>query len=192
MSEEKFVLNAEVRTAVGGGSARRVRKQDKVPGIVYNTKTECTPISISAVGARALFNHHGLMTLVVDGVEKQVIVKEIQKNFILDKASHVDFSEVDMNREVHAIIPVIPTGTPDAIGKGGQLEQPMHELEVVCLPSEMPESIIVDISEMAMDSTMLVRDLTLPENIRVIQSEKSCVFQINSPKIEEESTEEEE
>lgn len=188
---EKIVLKGSARDLKGTGNARRIRKAGNVPAVLYNDKTEARSIVVDAIEVKPLLHHHGVITLELDGVATQVIIKDVQYHMISGQTLHVDFMEVDMTHKVTAIVPVEPVGTPAGASTGGQLEQSLHDIEIKCLPSELPEQINVDVTGLAIDQGLLVKDLVLPAGVEAVTSSETSVFHVHGPKAAVAETEEE-
>jgi len=164
------VLLAESGRTTGSASARRLRTEDRVPGVVYGHGMD--PVSVS-VGRRdlriALSGAAGLNTildLTVDGAVYPTLVKDIQRHPVRRNVQHVDFIQVNLNEEVTVAIPVRLEGEAKAVeAEGGLVDLTMNELEVVTTPRNIPDEVVVDITDMDMDSTIRVSDITLPAGV---------------------------
>ena len=113
------------------------------------------------------------------------LVKEIQFNYLKNYVLHVDFQEVDMNEEITDFVPIHAHGESVGAAHGGILEQELHELEVTCRPDHLPEAIRVDVSALAIGDSLHVKDLVLPEGVRVDIDPETTVFHVVRPKEEE-------
>ena len=189
---EKIVLNASVRDLIGSSDARRYRKAGLVPTVLYNNKAESQSLLIPVLEAKKNAEHHGVVTVIVDGQEKLAIIKEVQYNYITNLILHIDLLEVDANKVVTASVPVEATGTPAGEINGGELSQTLHELEIECLPNVLPEVLFVDVSALTIGDSLLVKQITLPEGIVAVTGEDSAIFQLNAPKAAAVTTTEEE
>ena len=164
------VLLAESGRTTGSATARRLRADDRIPGVVYGHGMD--PVSVS-VGRRdlrvALSGAAGLNTildLTVDGEVYPTLVKDIQRHPVKRNVQHVDFIQVNLNEEVTVSIPVRLEGEAKAVeAEGGLVDLTMNELEVVTTPRNIPDEVVVDITEMDMDSTIRVADITLPAGV---------------------------
>jgi large subunit ribosomal protein L25 len=164
------VLLAESGRTTGSASARRLRTEDRIPGVVYGHGMD--PVSVS-VGRRdlriALSGAAGLNTildLTVDGEVYPTLVKDIQRHPVKRNVQHIDFIQVNLNEEVTVAIPVRLEGeAKDVELEGGLVDLTMNELEVITTPRNIPDEIVVDVSEMDMDSTIRVADIALPAGV---------------------------
>ncbi len=167
----------ESRKTKGKGAARRLRQQGHVPGIVYGGGRGATPISFDVARFERLLatSHSGVNTLIelsgdaaISG--RTVIAKELQREPVRGRITHVDFYEVDLTTKIEVEVPIHLTGTPIGVVNGGVLDQQLRELDLMCLPNAIPDSIEVDVTAMDLGSTLHVSDLKIPEGIDV-QSE---------------------
>ncbi len=189
---EQIVLNASNRELIGSSDARRYRKAGQIPAVVYNEKAESISILIPVLEAKKAAAHHGTVTVIVDGVEQLALIKQVQYNFITDQVLHIDLFAVDATHVVQASVPVQAVGTPAGALSGGELAQTLHEIEVECLPTVLPEVIKIDVSELTIGSSLLVKDAVLPEGITAVTSGILAIFHLNAPKADKAATTEEE
>ena len=175
MSKAIFTLDATVRTDLGKGASRRLRREDKLPGIIYGG--EEAPVSITldhnkvnnAADFEAFYSH--VITLNVDGKAVEVLVKDMQRHAFKPRILHVDFQRVIAGQELHTNVPLhfINEDKSAAIKAGGIAEHHVNEIEITCLPKDLPEFIEVDIANVEMDSTLHLSDLTLPAGITSVE-----------------------
>lgn len=164
------VLLAESGRTTGSPSARRLRTEDRIPGIVYGHGMD--PLSLS-VGRRdlrvALSGTAGMNTildLTIDGKVYPTLVKDIQRHPVKRNVQHIDFIQVDLNEEVHVNVRVRLTGEAKAVdAEGGLVDLTMNVMEVITTPRNIPDEIVVDVSEMDMDTTIRVADIVLPDGV---------------------------
>ena len=175
MSKAIFTLDATVRTDLGKGASRRLRREDKLPGIIYGG--EEAPVSITldhnkvnnSADFEAFYSH--VLTLNVDGKAVEVLVKDMQRHAFKPRILHVDFQRVIAGQELHTNVPLhfINEDKSAAIKAGGIAEHHVNEIEITCLPKDLPEFIEVDIANVEMDSTLHLSDLTLPAGITSVE-----------------------
>ncbi len=175
MSKAIFTLDATVRTDLGKGASRRLRREDKLPGIIYGG--EEAPVSITlehnkvnnAADFEAFYSH--VLTLNVDGKAVEVLVKDMQRHAFKPRILHVDFQRVIAGQELHTNVPLhfINEDKSAAIKAGGIAEHHVNEIEITCLPKDLPEFIEVDIANVEMDATLHLSDLTLPAGITSVE-----------------------
>jgi large subunit ribosomal protein L25 len=164
------VLLAESGRTTGSASARRLRTEDRIPGVVYGHGMD--PLSVSVVRRDlriALSGAAGLNTildLTVDGEVYPTLVKDIQRHPVKRNVQHIDFIQVNLNEEVTVAVPVRLVGeAKDVEAEGGLVDLTMNELEVVTTPRNIPDEIVIDVSEMDMDTTIRVADSPLPAGV---------------------------
>jgi large subunit ribosomal protein L25 len=192
MTVSENVVNATSRTVVGSAASRRLRKQDgKIPAIVYSLGKENLKIILDTKEWTA-FAKKDIQVIKLQ-IDKQkplnVLLKDVQFNVLSNTTLHVDLQEIDMKEEITASIAVYSYGTAAGLSQGGILNQLEHEIEVSCLPNDLPESIEVDITDLEMDGAILVKDLVLPENVKVVSDPDMLVLQVAPPRVQEEETE---
>lgn len=179
------VLEAQVRNTFGKNEARRTRAAGKVPAVVYGAAsaatTDRTAQSI-AVDPKALLKilHSGANTLIslkVDGAESKVLVKEFQLDPITHAVLHADFFKVAMDKTIQVTIPVVVKGESKGVKQqGGILEFVRREIEVECLPSDIPENLEIDVTELLVNQGIRVRDVaTNPKWTPVTDAETMLV-----------------
>ena len=178
MAKVKHVLNVKARTAGGTGDARRLRKTGLIPAIVYGKDMEPKCISVDATEWQLLSrNELNLLSLVEDGKETLVLLKEVQHDPIRNRARHLDFQTVRMDQKIKAHVAVRPGhGTPAGASAGGLLEQNLHEIEVESLPQDLPEEIIVDVSGMNLGDMIHVGDIPMPAGVVAVTHADVVVF----------------
>ena len=164
------VLNAATGRTTGSPASRRLRREEQIPAVVYGLGME--PISITIDRRelrRALSGPSGVNTildLTVDGQVYPAIVKEMQRHPVRREVAHVDFLQVDLNVEFVVNIPVRLDGEAREVSRGnGLVDQQMTELAVRTTPRNIPDEIVVDISEMTVDTVIHVGDVNLPEGV---------------------------
>ncbi|GFD89211.1 50S ribosomal protein L25/general stress protein Ctc [Alteromonas sp. McT4-15] len=179
MSEAIFNLDASVRTDLGKGASRRLRREDKLPGIIYGG--EEAPVSITlahnkvfqASEFEAFYSH--VLTLNVDGKAVEVLVKDMQRHPYKPKITHIDFQRVIAGQAVHTNVPVhfINEEKSAAVKAGGVAEHHLTEIEVTCQPKDLPEFIEVDMAGVEMGQTLHLSDLTLPAGVSSVELAKN-------------------
>lgn len=174
MSQE-FLIEAFPRGDQGRGASRRLRREErKIPAIIYGGKKEATPISIwhnelkKALENEAFFSH--VLTIELDGKKESVILKDLQRHPYKPLLTHADFLRVDKDHEIHVNVPLhfLNEDSAPAIKlQGGVANHQITEVEVICLPQNLPEFIEVDMAEVDMDQVVHLSDLKLPKGVRV-------------------------
>ena len=165
-----FTLNAKAREVVGKGASRRLRRQaDQVPGIVYGGSKKPTQISVlhkeivKALENEAFYSH--IISLDIDGKAEDVILKDVQRHPAKPVVLHLDFLRVSKTKKLHTRVPLhfINEEAPKKLG--GIITHNMTELDIQCLPADLPEFIEVDVAAMEVGSVLHISDLTLPKGV---------------------------
>jgi large subunit ribosomal protein L25 len=188
---KKVELKAEPRQAVGRGPASRLRKGGVVPGIVYGKKKEPRKVQLQEKDIQRLFKHATSENILVDlklGSEsKMVFIKEIQHDPLTDRFIHVDLHEVAADEKMRAKLPTLSKGEPIGVKTGGGiLEHTLHEIEVECLPNDLPGYIEIDVSHLEMGKSVHVGELNLGDKIRILTHKELPIFSVVAPQKEEE------
>ncbi|WP_199506936.1 MULTISPECIES: 50S ribosomal protein L25/general stress protein Ctc [unclassified Psychrobacter] len=171
MSTNHFELTAVDRSVEqqGKGASRRLRKQNLVPAIIYGGDAEPTAIAlrnnelVKALEFEAFFSH--ILKIEVNGEVHQAVIKDLQRHPAKGYPMHVDFQRIVKGQTIHMNVPVHFVGKEDAPGtkNGGVLSTLVSDVEVVCLPSQLPEYLEVDVSNMEIGDTYRLSDIVLPE-----------------------------
>lgn len=190
MSE--VVLSAEKRSDTGKSVARRLRREGRIPGVMYGAENDPIAVSIERIElGRLLRKKHSIINVKVDGNDQRAVIKDIQYHPVSSDVTHVDFMRVVAGTEITVTVPLHFVGTAVGTKTGGVLSTLMHELPISVLPRYMPDSIEVDISALEIGDSIRLKDLAL-ENMTVLISEEELVVQVTMPRKEEEVEEVEE
>jgi large subunit ribosomal protein L25 len=193
-------LKTKVRTTTGNGPARRLRMSGQIPAVLYGPKTEPVLLSVNKNDLELVFKKGGIgqviLNLVVqkngEKTTRPVMIKELQTHPVSRNFIHIDFYEIKMDQKITAKIPVITTGMAKGVELGGILQIIRRELEVDCLPLEVPESIEIDISDLDIGDSIHVGKIHLEGEIEFLEEDDYTVVTVVSPKMVEEEPEEEE
>jgi large subunit ribosomal protein L25 len=164
------VLVAETGRATGSANARRMRREDHIPGVVYGHGMTPIPVSIARRDLRlALSGSAGLNTVLdlqIEGTSYPAIVKDMQRHPVRRTVAHVDFLQVDLNEEIVVSVPVRLEGEAKAVLQGGGLVDPaVDTIDVSTTPRNIPDEIVIDITDMTMDTVITLGDITLPKGV---------------------------
>lgn len=178
-------LDAQVRTGKGSRKSAALRKQGRLPGVVYGHKQEVVPVTVDAAAFDDAIRkqHARALTLTVNGKAETVLIKELQWDHLGKDMLHVDFWRVDANERVKVVIPVELRGVPKSMG-GGVLEQPLHVLHVECSALSIPDNVRIDVTNLTLGNPIHVSDLTLPEGVKSLDTPEMVVVQIKLPGVE--------
>ncbi len=186
----EIVVNAQSRQDTGKNVNRRLREKGLIPGVLYGNRREPALLSVSPkeVGA-VLHAPAGMSTLFdldFDGKRRKVILKEYQAEPVRGSLLHADFSEVALDKPIRVKVHVELTGTPVGVKvEGGFLDFVTRELDVECLPLDIPEKFVVDVSDLALGRHMRVSDLTLPPKVTVLTEADIVVAHVVARREEE-------
>lgn len=180
-------LNAERRSDAGKGVARKLRAAGKVPAVLYGQGIEVTPLTVDARELQHLL-HSGagsnvLVDVVVEGEEHLAIPREIQRDHIHAKFVHVDFLAVSRTQTITVSVPVVETGEAVGIKEGGVVEHHLRELQIECLPQDVPDQIEVDITNVELGGMVHVSDLVTPTGVTVLTNPEDAVLSIITPAV---------
>ena len=195
---EKIDLQASLRETVGNGPARVLRQAGRIPAILYGRNTEPVLLSVDSkeleqILGKGSFGQFILNLVIQNGkkVTKAAMIKELQTHPVSGQLIHIDFYEIDMKRQIKVMVPVVTTGKSIGVEEGGMLNIVRRELEVFCLPGDIPESFEIDISEMTIGDSVHLEDVPLGDNVEVVSDVNYTVVTVLSPKVEEEEVPEE-
>ena len=190
---EKIDLQATVRKSVGNGPARVVRRSGQIPAILYGRGTEPVLLSVNTKDLEKILKKGNfgqfILNLVIQNgkkVTKPAMIKELQSHPLSGSLIHIDFYEIDMNRQIRVMVPVVIKGHSVGVEEGGMLNIVRRELEVFCLPGDIPESFEIDISGLAIGDSIHLADVPMGENVEVDTDVNYTVVTVLSPKVEEE------
>lgn len=192
---ELVELDVLVRDQIGSGKAKSIRRGDFVPAIVYGSKKDPTPVKVSRkIYERIKRTHHGETVIfkinVFDGDKKlrdySAIVKEEQHHPVSDQILHIDFNRISLTEKIEVKVAIIAKG--DAIGvkrDSGSLEHVLWELDVVCLPTQIPQHLDVDVSKLEIGDSVHVKDIVLPQGVVTKHDPDAIVMTVVPPMKEE-------
>jgi large subunit ribosomal protein L25 len=180
-------LRAEPRTGSGKGPARRLRMSGRVPATLYGHGVEPTSIHVSAQDLLHLFHQTGgssvLVDLKLDGKELLTIVREVQRDHIHNRFIHVDFMAVRRDQKITVDIELHEVGESAGVRQGGVIEHHLREVEIECLPANVPERIEFDISALGIGDSVRVGDLTPPEGVEFLTDPDTMVLAVVEPAV---------
>ncbi len=199
---ELIDLKANIRTTLGNGPARRLRQKGQMPAVLYGPETEPVLLSVNISELEQVLKKSGfgqvLLNLIIqkngETSTRPAMIKELQMHPVSRNFLHVDFYEIYMDRKIRVRVPVVTTGKSQGVELGGMLQIIRRELEVLCLPLQVPESIEIDITDLDMGDAVHVEDIPQKGDVEFLDDPHFTVVTILSPKIEavEEPVEEEE
>jgi large subunit ribosomal protein L25 len=180
-------LAAAKRDNRGKGPARGVRREKRVPAVLYGPKTEAMSLSVSSLELEKLLRGTGgeskLLNLNIDGegTPKQVLIREVQVHPFRRRFLHVDFYEVPLDQPIVVEVPIILFGDAVGVQKGGEINLIRRTLSVRCLPNQIPEGIRVDVSQLDQGQIIHVEELTAESTFQIVDDKSVGVVSILAP-----------
>ncbi len=180
-------LRAQTRTTRGNSPARALRRDGRVPAVLYGRHIAPSAISILSHDLDVIVKRGGLgrsvFNLLVDESTspKPVLIKELQTHPVSRAYLHVDLYEVAMDRKIRVNVPLVVTGNAIGVENGGMLQIIRRELEVSCLPNEIPENVTLDVSGLDIGDALHVEDIQLTGNVEIPHDENFTILTISSP-----------
>lgn len=189
---KQVTLSSFIREETGKKTAKKLRKKGLIPSIIYGPHIDPIPIYVKFNELESILNKHKGETLLFNlKIENekfskiQAILKEYQIDPVTDKIIHIDFLAIHEKNLITIDVPLEFIGKPIGITKGGVLEILLHELSIECLPSNIPDKIQVDISNLDIGDVLHVKDIKVPEGVKVIKDPEETVVTIVTEAIEE-------
>lgn len=166
MSLDQTTLDAQVREKTGKGVAHRLRAQKLIPAVVYGPRSQPLNIAVDPKALKAAIQTphklNTLITLRLDGAPRTALLKDYQQDPVTRAVLHADFYEVQMDQKVTVPVPVALVGRAEGVANGGILQQNRRELDVVCLPNDIPEKIEVDVTHLKIAQALHVNEVKPP------------------------------
>jgi large subunit ribosomal protein L25 len=191
-------LEAKKRAGRGKNEARRLRVSGQVPAVVYGARTEGqapegVPVAVDPKEVlRILHSESGANTLInlkLDGGESRVMVRDYQLDPITHQLLHADFYQLAMDKAITVPVPVVIKGEPIGVKQqGGLLDFVTREIQVQCLPTDIPEHIDVDVSELALHQAIRVKDIPGSAKWKAVTDGETMLVHVVMPKAEESAT----
>ena len=185
-------LQAEVRTQSGTGAVKRMRKAGTIPAAVYGRKVKASNIQVHGKTFSKLLEGSAsdniLVSLKIAGVaeDQLALVQEVQHDYLRGGILHIDFHAVAADEEIHANVPVTIVGEAKGQKQGGMVEAIHHEIEVRCLPKDLPESIQIDVTSLEVGQGIHVREINFPEGVTCHLGGDVVIVMCEEPKVEAE------
>ena len=193
----EFTLNAQARTDLGKGASRRLRHAANIPAVVYGGSKPAESVTILAKEIAKLFENEAayshVIELNVDGTKQNVIVKAMQRHPSKQFIMHADFVRVVAGQKLTAIVPVHFVGEEAPVKKGGEISHVLNEIEVTCLPKDLPEFIEVDLSALEIGAIVHLSDLKAPKGVEFValaHGDDKAVANVHAPRVAPEEAEE--
>lgn len=190
---EEIFLDVQPREELGKSKVKALRQKGFIPAVIYGEGKKNRAIKVSNTELLKLIHQHRIESVVInlrikDDKQKprSCMIKEIQYDPVKGNIIHVDFNEISLTKVIKVNVPVVLKG--EAVGvkqEGGSLERILWEIEVECLPTDIPKEIEVDVSQLKIGEAIHIKDMTFPTNIRVLNDPEAIVLSVSAPLKEE-------
>jgi large subunit ribosomal protein L25 len=186
----EIVVTAERRAENGKNANRRLRGKGLIPGVVYGAKKETLAVAVSPRDIGAILmsasGENTLFDLDLGGQKRKVILKEFQREPLKGRLLHADFYEVALDKKIEVKVHVEVVGVPVGVKtQGGILDFVTRELEIECLPTDIPEKISVDVTALELGKHLRVSDLRFPEKLQILTEPGVVIVHVVAPRAEE-------
>lgn len=186
----EIVVEARPRSDFGKNVNRRLRAQGLIPGVLYGARKGAVPVAVSPkeIGAilRSASGENTLFDIQLDGSRRKVILKEFQVDPIKSRLLHADFYEVALDQALEVTVHLELTGVPVGVKvEGGVLDFVTRELEIECLPTDIPDKIVVDVSDLVLNKHIRVSDIKVPDKVKVLTDPDVVIAHVVPPRAEE-------
>ncbi|PKL26274.1 MAG: 50S ribosomal protein L25 [Spirochaetae bacterium HGW-Spirochaetae-2] len=180
-------LTGTLRTEdFGSAGSRRVLAAGRIPAVIYGKgKMDPVHITLEAKDFQNKLRHFSestLLTIKIGRKNHSVLMKDFQENVMLGKILHVDFFEVTKGEVLRTHVSIVLHGNPDGAKFGGVLEQVTHEIEVECLPKDLPENIVVDVTKLGLNESIHVASLEVPEGVKILTNGDTTIASVKGVK----------
>ena len=184
---ESTTLELKARDTEGSRSARRMRREGLVPGVIYGGGKDPQHFAVDARVLRNTLAHAAqVIEVAVDGASTNVLIKDVQRHPVRGDAIHVDLLRVRMDQAIHAAVPIDFAGADEAPGvvEGGIFNQELREVNIEALPGDIPEAIRHDVSGLEMNATVTLDVLAAPEGVTLLDDPETVIATITPPTAE--------
>ncbi len=187
-------MGADVREEKGKSRVKALRKSSIIPAVVYRKGKDAVPIQVKIGDLNKVFKTSGseniLINLKLKGENKDrtVIIKELQYDPVHGKLLHIDFNQILLTEKLRITVPISVKGSAPGVKEGGLLQHIMWEVEVECLPTNIPDKIDVNVSNLNIGDAIHLKELKLPEGVRIMRDMELVVISVAAPveeKVEE-------
>jgi large subunit ribosomal protein L25 len=183
---QEIPISVERRPEIGKGFARRARMAGKIPAVIYGPEIDPIPVAVEERSFRASMKtstSSSILNLNLEGKETKAVVRDLQRDPITNRVVHIDFHAISMNRPINVSIPIQLNGIPLGVKvDGGIMQTTMRELEISCLPANIPDIIELDVSELSIGESIHVSDIEL-ENVTILTELRRTVVVISAPTV---------
>ncbi|MDR1747772.1 MAG: 50S ribosomal protein L25 [Spirochaetaceae bacterium] len=183
---DQKVVTARVRTVTGKTAAKNLRKAGRLPAVIYDYKGRSVMLDIDEAEFTKVWKIATPTTLVtvdIDGKDRKLaFIKDTQNNLLQDRNLHIDFYAIEENKPLRKTIKIQVQGNPVGIRDGGIFEKGVQSVEIECLPKDLPMRMVVDVSDLGLSQTILVKDLPFAKEVKVLSDGDLMVAVMKNPK----------
>ena len=186
---KQIKLNVQTRSETGRNAVKKIKGAGFVPAVIYGKRETPVNLQVSAREIEDLLNHATGENVLVElemggaGQSRLALIQEVQHHPVRRNVLHVDFHAVNPNEVLHAHVPIEVRGEPNGVkNRGGLLEVSLHSLEVECLPKDLPECIVVDVSALDLGEAVHISQLQLPAGVVARGNPELTVLHVSAPK----------
>jgi large subunit ribosomal protein L25 len=202
MSEVNYELNAEIRTDEGKGASRRLRRDDKIPAIIYGGNKDPQPITLAHKEVFHSLEHEAfyssILTVNLGGKQEKAVLKDLQRNPAKPRILHMDLLRVSETEKLHMNVPLhfINEDIAPGVKEGGLVSHLMNNLEITCLAKDLPEYLEVDLANVELGHSLHISDVLMPSGVESVALSHGPehdlpVASINAPRVAKADVEEE-
>jgi len=179
MATQTAQLQASARPELGSRANKRLRDTGQIPAVLYGHKEAVVPLKLRKKEI-SVYLAHGthVFDLTLDGKTQKVLIKDVQYDHLGIEVLHVDFARVSLDEKVEITVPLELKGTPKGEADGGVLQQVLNDIEIECLVTDIPDAIRHNISDMALNSVLHIKDLKLPQGVKAMHDEDMIIAQV--------------
>ncbi len=190
---EELFLDVEKREEIGKGNVKHLRDKGFVPAVVYAEGKESLALKIPTHQLIMLVHQHRIENTIINlkvkddkKAQRACLIKEIQYDPVTGDIQHLDFNEISLTKAIKVNVPVAAKGEPAGVKQeGGSLEHILWEIEIECLPTDIPKDIEVDVSALKIGDSVHVKDIKFPSNVKVLSDLEAVVLSVAAPMKEE-------
>ena len=184
-------LNATPRAETGKGAARKLRRAQRIPGVVYGHRREPQSLAIDTRELERLLEQVAPETTVVelqiDGRTTRTLIREIQRHPFKREILHVDFQELVAGELITVDVPIVLVGSPEGVRAGGTLDMVLREITVEVDPSNIPNHVDLDVTALGLNDSLHVRDLKVAEGVTILDDMDATICVVLPPRVEAEA-----
>ena len=188
MASSYYKLNIEDRTLIRTKGAKALRRNDSIPGVLYYKGEETINVAVDKLALyQAIQSGQRIYEIEIEGDTQYVMIKELQYHPVNDDIIHIDLMRVRRSEKIKIAVPLVLVGDAEGIKEGGVLSQAMTQIEIECFPTDVPNNIELDITDLEMNNSYSVADLkVVDEDVTILSASDLNVVSIQPPAAEEE------